>query len=242
MDDAVIDFVDAVRDVADADVRRDAAVNSVGKLGFNRFAYRAVRVPYNSDAPFYSTTYPEKWARRYTGQDYGAIDPVVNAAGRSLLPFVWDADEIHVFATKAQRKFLAEGAEFGVRSGVTIPIHGRANEFASFTVTTDERRQNIRKLFAERQNQLIPIALHFHVAANERSGTKKDSAPVRLTPRERECLLWTARGKSAWEVGEILSIAERTVVFHLANAMHKLGVHSKMYAVVKAIMSGLIYP
>ena len=242
MDDAVIDFVDAVRDVADAEGRRDAAAIGIGKLGFNRFAYRAVRVPYNSDAPFYSTTYPEKWARRYTGQDYGAIDPVVNAAGRSLLPFVWDAGEINTFATKVQRKFLAESAEFGIHSGVTIPIHGRANEFATFSVTTDEKRRDIRKLFAERQNQLLPMALHFHVAANTRSGPKKESAPVRLTPRERECLLWTARGKSAWEVGEILNIAERTVVFHLTNAMHKLDVNSKMYAVVKAIMSGLIFP
>jgi DNA-binding CsgD family transcriptional regulator len=32
------------------------------------------------------------------------------------------------------------------------------------------------------------------------------------------------------------------VVFHLKNAMRKIGVYSKHHAVVKAIMMGLIHP
>jgi DNA-binding CsgD family transcriptional regulator len=44
---------------------------------------------------------------------------------------------------------------------------------------------------------------------------------ARLTPRELECLRWTMEGKTAWEVGTILSISERTAVLHLNNA-HRL--------------------
>ncbi|MEZ0198862.1 LuxR C-terminal-related transcriptional regulator, partial [Pseudomonas qingdaonensis] len=29
-------------------------------------------------------------------------------------------------------------------------------------------------------------------------------APVRLTPREQQVLLWCAYGKSSWEIGQIL--------------------------------------
>jgi DNA-binding CsgD family transcriptional regulator len=48
-----------------------------------------------------------------------------------------------------------------------------------------------------------------------------------LTPRELEALRWTMEGKTAWEVGAILGISERTAVLHVNNAMHKLGCVSK---------------
>src|SRR3546814_15572737 len=63
---------------------------------------------------------------------------------------------------------------------------------------------------------------------------------VRLTDRERDCLLWTARGKTAWEVGQILTISEETVLFHLKNATRTIGVFSKHHAVVKAIVQGYL--
>ena len=61
-----------------------------------------------------------------------------------------------------------------------------------------------------------------------------------LTPRELECLRWTMDGKTAWEVGSILGISERTAVLHVNNAMHKLGCVNKHQAVLKALRLGLI--
>jgi LuxR family quorum-sensing system transcriptional regulator CciR len=61
-----------------------------------------------------------------------------------------------------------------------------------------------------------------------------------LSEREKVCLLWTARGKSSWEIGRILSISENTVAFHIKNAMRKLGSNSRTLAAVKAIQLGLI--
>lgn len=63
----------------------------------------------------------------------------------------------------------------------------------------------------------------------------------KLIPRELECVRWTMEGKTAWEVGHILSISERTAVRHLANATHKLDCVNKHQAVVKAIRLGLIW-
>lgn len=62
-----------------------------------------------------------------------------------------------------------------------------------------------------------------------------------LTPRELDVLRWTMDGKTAWEVGQLLSIAERTVVQHLQNAMKKLQCTSKHQAVLKALRLGLIH-
>jgi DNA-binding CsgD family transcriptional regulator len=73
---------------------------------------------------------------------------------------------------------------------------------------------------------LVPAALHPERPA--------------LTPRELEGLRWTMEGKTAWEVGEVLGISERTAVLHINNAMHKLGCTNKHQAVLKALRLGLI--
>ena len=61
-----------------------------------------------------------------------------------------------------------------------------------------------------------------------------------LTPRELETLRWTMEGKTAWEVGNVLGITERTAALHLNNASHKLGCVNKHQAVLKALRLGLI--
>lgn len=60
-----------------------------------------------------------------------------------------------------------------------------------------------------------------------------------LTPREIEILRWSAEGKTAADIAIILSMKERTVHFHVANAVQKMGVSNKMSAVVQAALSGL---
>jgi DNA-binding CsgD family transcriptional regulator len=63
-------------------------------------------------------------------------------------------------------------------------------------------------------------------------------APTRiksLTPREREVLTWVAQGKSAWEIGEILRITERTVNEHVRTAVRKLGATNRPQAVAIAL-------
>ncbi len=64
----------------------------------------------------------------------------------------------------------------------------------------------------------------------------------RLNDREIEALMWAARGKTSEEIATILSIAERTVNFHLNNARDKLGVATRIQAAVKATIAGFIDP
>lgn len=56
-----------------------------------------------------------------------------------------------------------------------------------------------------------------------------------LTPREFECLRWVALGKTDDETGAILSIAPRTVRFHILNAKAKLGVKTRVQAITKLL-------
>lgn len=66
------------------------------------------------------------------------------------------------------------------------------------------------------------------------------SQQVVLTQREIECLTWTARGKTSWEISVILGVSESTATFHLRNAVIKLQASNRTHAVAKALQSGLI--
>lgn len=61
-----------------------------------------------------------------------------------------------------------------------------------------------------------------------------------LTPREVDCLQWSAEGKTSWEIGEILKISERTVESYLKTAAQKLSARSRTQAVALAVKRGLI--
>jgi LuxR family quorum-sensing system transcriptional regulator SolR len=71
-------------------------------------------------------------------------------------------------------------------------------------------------------------------------GQQSDVAQVRLTGKERDVIKWVTEGKTAWEIGKILSVSERTVKFHLTNVYGKLNVSNRAQAVAKVSRLGLI--
>ena len=65
---------------------------------------------------------------------------------------------------------------------------------------------------------------------------------VDLSEREISALTWSARGKTSDEIAVILGLSKRTVDFHIDNARAKLGVATRIQAVVKAVSGKLIEP
>jgi len=73
-----------------------------------------------------------------------------------------------------------------------------------------------------------------------RSNSSDTAIKIRLTPREREVIIWASKGKGCWEIGEIVDISERTVKFHLQNIYKKLDVTNRAQAITRAIQYNLI--
>jgi RNA polymerase sigma factor (sigma-70 family) len=65
-------------------------------------------------------------------------------------------------------------------------------------------------------------------------------AIARLTPREREVLETLTDGMTDREIGECLNISAETVRTHMVNILHKLGVDSRLQALVFAARHGAV--
>jgi len=61
-----------------------------------------------------------------------------------------------------------------------------------------------------------------------------------LTPREREVLELVAQGLANKEIASRLGISERTVKFHIASIMDKLGAENRAQATALALQRGLL--
>jgi DNA-binding CsgD family transcriptional regulator len=104
-------------------------------------------------------------------------------------------------------------------------------------------------LGATRGMDVLDVALAHNTTIARRNGSWEvveafaaGSESDALTARERQVLTWVARGKSAWEIGEILQIAKRTVDEHVQRATRKLGAANRTQATAIAIRDRLIDP
>ena len=60
---------------------------------------------------------------------------------------------------------------------------------------------------------------------------------LKITRREAEVLFWVAKGKTDWEIAQILHISERTVNKHLEQIYRKLEVNNRTAATAKAMVA-----
>jgi DNA-binding NarL/FixJ family response regulator len=65
-------------------------------------------------------------------------------------------------------------------------------------------------------------------------------AMERLTPREKEVLQALAEGLESREIAEKLNVTVETERTHMVNILHKLGVHSRLQALVFAARYGVV--
>lgn len=63
---------------------------------------------------------------------------------------------------------------------------------------------------------------------------------IHITPREMEVLHWMAEGKTASEIGTILTISYITVNQHIRNAKDKFGVFKDTALVAQALRHHII--
>jgi LuxR family quorum-sensing system transcriptional regulator SolR len=133
----------------------------------------------------------------------------------------------HLSASRWRQLWLAHGYQTVVRVEFSLPA-GRAFECFMFSPRELTDRSEAASLVWSALN-IWPLV-------------KRSIAQARstLSPCERECLILAFQGLTARESSQILSCTERTVNYHLANAMGKLKVDNKMAAIQRACWLGAI--
>jgi LuxR family quorum-sensing transcriptional regulator LasR len=90
-------------------------------------------------------------------------------------------------------------------------------------------------------NHPTPLTAHTRIIKpNDPVAPVRNNVGVALTTREKEALLWSARGKSSWEISRIFNCSEAGVNYHFSNIRRKFGVSSRWTAVMMALEQGLI--
>lgn len=230
LDQAIV--YDEVFSILEAELRR---------LGFDRFTYWLQWPADGPRVPLWKTTYKSEWTEHYLAQDFVRHDPVAHKASRILRPFLW-RDIVDVEGlTAMQRKVMEDGKDIGIKVGASIPVHGPGAAKAMISLISDGNESEFQKLFQLKIHELYLIASYTHERLMA-LGADTARVPINLTPRETEVLIWTAQGKTAWEIGQILSLSEVTVKHHLTMASRKLGTTNKVHAIATAILNGIIIP
>lgn len=236
IESAFQEFVDAIHTANTADEFERVATRLTHRLGFERFAYLRLV----GETPMLISSYPKSWTNRYFRLGYQQLDPVVRHARLEHTLFSWGGEASPIQGSRDQRRFFDEATAFGIRSGITVPIRGGFGRMAAFTLATSEREAHQEELMAKLKDvvQLAGLYFHTHVAVRLDRSVASRSAEAELTQRERQCLTWTAQGKTVADIAVLIKIAPRTVVFHLENARRKLDATSIAHCVAQALRRG----
>lgn len=228
----------SVLEAGNADELRDEIVRFSGSLGFQRVTASVIVDRPGSGVQFTSlNNAPDQYQDKNNDVQRRHVDPVAQHCKTSSVPIAWGQS---LYVANGLGEHWEEQAAFGYATGICLALHlPQSRHFLFGLDRTDplpQRPEELTRLVADVQL----FAVHAYEAASRVLMPALQNEFPSLSPREIECLRWTMEGKTAWEVGTILGISERTAVLHVNNAAHKLDCTSKHQAVIKAMRLGLI--
>jgi len=185
------------------------------------------------------TNYPNAFWEQYDRCGYIRFDPILKALEHTGRVLWWRDIPNIISLTKKQARVLCEADRAGIKEGVSAPVRLPGHHHGLMTLISDQRVE-----FADQERAwlsfIAPIA--YEVAARFHTGhpSHQRQLEIDLSPRQMECLVLVARGKSDWEAGQILGLSEQTVHRHVEAIRQKLGVRRRTQLVVKALHCGLI--
>jgi DNA-binding CsgD family transcriptional regulator len=219
---------------------RQEVVRTAQRLGFDTVAAVTVVDHEAGHSEFIGIdNTPEAYKKTFNSANAQRRDPVMRHCKEASSPIVWTQD---TYCSNDAGDLWEEQQVFGYRNGIALALHLPDRHHFMLGVDRhsalpDDPRE-VQRLVSD-----IQLFTVYALDAAMRVLVPRPLQPDRpgLTPREVEVLRWTMEGKTAWEVGKILSITERTAVLHIGNAMRKLDCANKHLAVLKALRLGLIH-
>jgi len=231
-----------LRDVSETSSESDleeALTVVTRELGFTYFALtHHVDIRRTENRAIRLHNYPSEWVEYYDANALGVSDPVHRACHMTSVGFAWSEIPQMIALTPRDHEILLRGGARGIGDGFTIPanVPGESHGSCSFA---NPKGVSLRE-------DGLPVAQLVGAFAFEaarrlwRVRTPAGERLPRLTERQRECILWVARGKSDWEISRILGVEHETVIRHLKQARERYGVAKRTMLAVQALFEGSI--
>lgn len=221
----------------------DALTSLSEKLGLSTFIFAYSYQESLLSPEHHTITNAPEWMAHYEKQNLRCNDPVVQYLVDNNSPVLWnDLKTRSGYGTDAHLGVLREASEFGLSYGVSVPCRASnclgVLSFANADELPRDQYEDLMLYGSVLSSHLMDQMRQAHKDQPDREASGADL----LTQREIDCLFWASEGKTAWEIGQILSISERTVVFHLTNVVSKLSSSSRQHAISKAILLGILKP
>ncbi len=182
----------------------------------------------------YSSAELANWHRHFNENQYDRIDNTILTVYQSTVPIYWNLEaQLLAAKTEKERQMRRDGQKLGVIDGLSIPIHGPNDDFANLTI--QRHRRQIQSL-ALRRNQyhfMIIGYLYYERIGRCLLASLSGKPSFSLSKREMQCLQLVAQGLTIAQIAKQLSLAERTVNFHIQNCNKKLGTKNKHASVHK---------
>lgn len=202
--------------------------------GFDYFAYLHLQPQW----AYAVSNYPIEWQQRYLDADLATIDPVVKMAGATLRAFDWAGKISGQLPAKEVRLFYSEAADFGIKSGMTIPVRTAFGHMSMLTLASNMPTVGVA---ADIDQVEAASAMGFlHAKLEQVNATPIARAQLRLTANQMRCLRWSAEGKSMKDIAVLEDMSFGTVNFHLNNARKALNAGSLAQATAIAVRLQLI--
>ncbi|VVE24455.1 Transcriptional activator protein AnoR [Pandoraea iniqua] len=219
-------------DIDDAQKLFQRIVNFSSRIGFEFccYGFRSHRSATQAEVRVFDT-YPTGWMSHYCHQGFLDVDPTVLVGMHSDKLLLWRDP-----AMPRADAFWQEAADFGLNHGVGRSCWGPHGEFGLLSFG----RAHDALSSSELQSLNVGMGVLANYTHESMSRLLRPQHPPfdmdSLSAREREVLLWTAEGKTADEIGDILGISTRTVNFHIRNCLDKTGCRNKVQSAIRLVM------
>ena len=234
--DVVQEFVTAAAQVTNMSGLRDLIENSCKEIGFDFFAIvHHIRFGRPSTDKVRLSNYPIEWIAKLREAE-NLREPVLAAAERTASGFLWSQLGSAVPLGEHEQHYMDRAAHYGLAEGFTVPNHIPGETFGSchFAVRrkADLPLENLPAAQAlgtfafEKARQLLRDNVEF---------SEEYVVPAPLTQRQRDCLLFAARGKSDSVIADLLNIRPRTVNEHMEAAKRRYSVATRTQLIVRAL-------
>ncbi len=178
---------------------------------------------------------PVDWMQLYLERQYSRFDPSLRHCWRTTQPFEYLQSPYDFESEPQAAEVIQRAKDFGLSKGFLVPVASLTGRHGNVWIGGYDL-----ELAADEKPIVHLLSLYAFERVRGFGGFRQTRPSI--TPREREVLTWTASGKTAWEIGQILHISKRTVDEHLTKAARKLNATNRPQAVASAIRYRLIEP